>query len=147
MLAHRAAIVEAWVAATLRTYPDAAARSLASGGDRFRNPAAWLLRDNLALLFDAAIIGQDDDAAARAAGEIVRLRAVQGFDADGVVAFVEPLKRIVRTIAGVSADDRVDRLAHLAATLHGREMTRIAAIAAREAERRARMAAGRVRHD
>ncbi len=145
MLAHRRAIVEAWFAATLRTYPEVAARSLASGVDRFRDPAAWLLRENLGILFDAAIAGEDDEAAARAAGEIMRLRVVQGFDADGAVAFVQPLKNILRTIAGVSADDKVDRLAQLAAASHRRELARIATIAAREAERRAWKPAGRSR--
>ncbi len=146
MRQHRRAIVEAWFAATLRTCPEALGGSLASGGDRFRNPAAWLLRENLAVLFDAAIAGKDDDAAARAAGEIVRLRAVQGFDADGAIAFVEPLKAIVRSIAGVDVNDRVDRLRELASTLHTREVARIAAIAAREAERQTSWPARRMRH-
>ena len=138
--AHRDAIVDAWFAATANTYPAAVARSLASGRDRFGNPAGHLLRENLAALFDATFLEEDDARAEVALAAVVELRAVQQFDAAAAVGFIEPLKEIVRATAGMEpladVDPRIERLAHRASHLYARCRARLAVISAREGTRR-----------
>jgi hypothetical protein len=94
----RAAIVNEWFAETLKTYPPQTAHLLATVCDPFRNPAGHALRENLAKLFDAAMLSDDWAHAAGVLAELVQLRAVQGFTPDEAVAFVAPLKSITRKV-------------------------------------------------
>ena len=59
LAARRTPIIDEWFARTLESYPPQAARLLAGVTDRFRNPAGHLLRDNLATIFDAALLWDD----------------------------------------------------------------------------------------
>jgi hypothetical protein len=157
----RAALVDEWFAETLKTYPAETSRFFGTEADRFRNPAGHALRENLAALFDAVMLSDDWDQAARALGELVQLRAVQDFTEAEAIGFIEPLKGILRqattglkpcsTAQGHVARDfspafpndllslldaRVDRLMLLAADLYEKCRARMAGIRVNEAKRR-----------
>jgi hypothetical protein len=136
--ARRPALVDQWVEQTLATYPAATARLMAAEVDPFRNPAGHALRENLAVLFDAAILSDDWDAAKRALGEIVRLRAVQDFSADQAVGFIAMLKPIVEQAFRpvIDIDARIDQLTKLALGMHEECRGRIEEIRANELRRR-----------
>ena len=140
----RSALVGQWVDRTLATYPPATARLMAAEADPFRNPAGHTLRENLGVLFDAAILSDDRDAATRALGEIMRLRAVQDFTAAQAIGFIAMLKPIVRATvrrtllpAEESAVNvRIDRLTETALGIYADCCRRMQKIRANELERR-----------
>jgi hypothetical protein len=133
----RSAIVEQWLDEIAKTYAGAGAPFLGET-DEFRNPVAHVLRENAAILVNAAVLGDDWTRASRALGEIVRVRAVQGFRANEAGAFIEPLKTISREAPGRAPglEARLDRLMKLAVDLHAACRRQIDEIAAREAKRR-----------
>lgn len=138
LAARRPALVDQWVERTLATYPPEATRLMAAEADPFRNPAGHALRKNLAVLFDAAILSDDWDAAKRALGEIVRLRAVQDFSADQAVGFIPMLRPIVEQACGPVIDigARIDRLTKLALGMYEECRSRMEEIRANELRRR-----------
>src|SRR5512146_21898 len=125
LAARRTSIIDEWFARTLESYPPQAARLLAGVTDRFRNPAGHLLRDNLATIFDAALLWDDWPLATRALYDLMQLRAVQDFGPDEAVAFIPLLKAIISHAAGEkpgarfssltldAVNDRIDRLTQL----------------------------------
>ncbi len=137
----RREIADRWLSAIAKTYPSEASPFLREP-DRFRNPVAHVLRENVVALVDALVLGEDWDRATEAMTAIAQVRTVQGFSADEARAFVDPLKMIVRELLPRQADvlarldARFDRLTTMAADLHRVCRGRIDAIAAREAQRR-----------
>lgn len=133
----QSAIVEQWLDEIGKTYPAAEAPFLREA-DCFRSPVAHAFRENAAIVVDAVVFGDDWKRATQALGEIVRVRAVQGFRPEEAGAFIEPLKTIARTALqdAPDADRRIDRLVKLAVDLHVACRRRIDEIAAREAARR-----------
>lgn len=139
--ARRSAIIEKWLGETLKSYPAETARVFGAEADRFRNPAGHALRENLAALFDAVMLSDDWDHAARALGELVQLRAVQDFTAAQAVGFILPLKTILREAMLTDdlltrLDARVDRLMLLAPEMYATCRARMAEISSNEARRR-----------
>ncbi len=112
---------------------------MAAEPDPFRNPAGHTLRHNLGVLFDAVILSDDRGAAAAAVAEIVRLRAVQDFDADEAVAFLPIVKSIVDDDGAPDADldARIDRLTEVARGVYRECRGRIDTIRVNELRRRA----------
>ncbi len=96
LTARRDAIVQEWLARTLRSYPEHTGRFLVQERDPFRNPVGQTLRDALPALFDEIVGGMDSAALRRLLDPIVRIRAVQDFTAGQAVAFLFLLKPVVR---------------------------------------------------
>jgi hypothetical protein len=144
----RRAILEAWLAATLRTYPEQTTRFLSLEGDPFRNPVGHTLKESFGLLLDAILDGRVAAPATGALEAVIRLRAVQDFRPGQAVGFLFLVKSIlrehlVREIPGEPAGDalalldrRVDELALLAFDLFMQCRERLYEIRLREARRR-----------
>lgn len=140
--ARRDAAVGEWLAQTFRTYPAQTARLLEARKDRFQNPVGYALRVSLPALLDELTGGFDRARVRAALDEVVRIRAVQDFDAEEAIGFVFLLKPILREQLdppgglGEALERRVEELAALAAELYDDCRKRMIEIQRREAERR-----------
>ncbi len=138
-MSSRDAIVEEWFARTLESYPEAAARFVASEKDPFRNPVGHTLRTAMAALV-AEVQGEMDPAQVRGALDgILQIRAVQDFTPGEAVGFVFLLRPILLAhdpSHPATSESRIDHLALAAfdAYLHWRE--RIAEVRFHERRRR-----------
>lgn len=121
--AKKSAVVAEWLRRTLETYPQGTARFLAREEDPFRNPVGHALRETLPALVDELAGEPDDGRLDRLLGDVVRIRAVQGFTAAQTVAFVFLLREVTRDVLRrepgaeldrdglATLDARIDRLA------------------------------------
>ena len=148
LTAKKTAIVTAWLARTIQTYPEHASRFLSQEEDAFRNPLGHTLREALPDLFDWLVKGSDVSALSRLLDPILRIRAVQNFSAGQAVAFIFLLKRVLREalederrrdpsgegLAAVEA--RLDEMALLAFDLFMKCREQIYEIRAGEVKRR-----------
>jgi hypothetical protein len=143
----RDALVDQWLARTLQSYPEQASRFLGSDKDRFRNPVGHTLRKGLATLFDEVTGDMDEGGLRDALEAVVRLRAVQDFDASQALSFVFVLRELIdgvlgrcpeaeRAPAAARLNARIDRMALVAFDLFVRCRESIYEIKAREASRR-----------
>lgn len=98
LAARKSAIVRAWLARTLQSYPGNTSRFLAQEKDPFRNPVGHTLKEALPVLLDQLLWGMDTDRVTPALDSIVRIRAVQDFSAGQAVAFVFLLKPVIREV-------------------------------------------------
>lgn len=138
MRAH-AAIVEAWVQKTVEIYPEPVRASASQGGERFRNPVGFALRDSLAKLVQELAGKMNVERATAAMEQIVRLRAVQDLTPAEAVCFVFLLRQIVREL---NAEDqfpdlerRIDELALIAFNIYVQCREDLAMIRVNEAKR------------
>jgi hypothetical protein len=92
----RNAILEEWLARTLRTYPAEASRFLLQEKDPFRNPVGHAIQQGLPVLFDQLVGDMDAVRITPALDEIVRIRAVQDFSPSQALAFLFLLKSLLR---------------------------------------------------
>src|SRR3990172_2646762 len=92
LAARKDAIVRAWLARTLETYPERSARFLAKEPDPFRNPVGQALKEALPALFDELLGAMDAGRLAPLLDGIVRIRAVQDFSPSQPVPFLFLLK-------------------------------------------------------
>ncbi len=140
LAARKDAIVRAWLARTLETYPERTARFLAREPDPFRNPVGQALKEALPALFDELLGAMDGGRLAPLLDGIVRIRAVQDFTPSQAVAFVFLLKQAIREEGGgeglAAVDGRIDEVALLAFDLFMRCRDQMSAIKADEARRR-----------
>ena len=100
LAARKDAIVRAWLARTLETYPERTSRLLAKEPDPFRNPVGHALKEALPALFDELLGAMDAGRLAPLLDGIVRIRAVQDFSPSQAVAFVFLLKQVIREELG-----------------------------------------------
>jgi RsbRD-like negative regulator of sigma factor len=148
LAARKGAIIRAWLAHTLLTYPEHTTRFLAHEPDPFRNPVGHTLKGALSALFDALLGDMTAETIMPLLDEIVRIRAVQDFTAAQAVAFVFLLKKVLREeikdiIAGSPGannleflEDRIDEMALLAFDLFMRCRERIYEVRVNETRRR-----------
>jgi hypothetical protein len=148
LAARKNAIIQAWLARTLQTYPEHTGRFLSQERDPFCNPVGSTLKDALPVLFDAVLEGMDTAQVIPALDSIVRIRAVQDFTASQAVAFLFLLKKVVREAlegeiqrrpdgGGLAAvEGRIDEMALLAFDLFMKCRERIYEIKANEAKRK-----------
>ena len=101
LAARKDAIVRAWLARTLETYPERTARFLDKERDPFRNPVGQGLKEALPALFDELLGAMDPGRLAPLLDGIVRIRAVQDFSPSQAVAFVFLLKQVLREQMGL----------------------------------------------
>ncbi|MFI5340367.1 MAG: RsbRD N-terminal domain-containing protein [Candidatus Methylomirabilales bacterium] len=148
LAAKKTAMIEAWLARILQTYPEHTGRFLSRERDPFRNPVGSTLKDALPVLFDGVLEGMDTPQVTPALDSIVRIRAVQDFTAGQAVAFLFLLKQVVREAVqgevqkcpdgdGLAAvEGKIDEMALLAFDLFMRCREKIYEIKANEAKRR-----------
>ncbi|MFZ1060324.1 MAG: RsbRD N-terminal domain-containing protein [Candidatus Rokuibacteriota bacterium] len=148
LAARKDAIVRAWLARTLETYPERTARFLAKEQDPFGNPVGQALKEALPALFDELLGAMDAGRLAPLLDGIVRIRAVQDFTPSQAVAFVFTLKKVIRDeLRGGedkgeramdlgALDDRIDEVALLAFDLFMRCREQMFTIKADAARRR-----------
>ena len=131
----RAGILEAWYERTVNTYPAEVRPQLLGGSDQFRNPVVFTLRTALGVLIEEVGGGMNSERVHKALDEIVRLRAVQGFDTSAAIRFVYLLRDVAReqNVAIADLDRRVDELAQIAFDVFTRCREQIEAIRARDA--------------
>lgn len=96
LAAKKRALVEAWLARTLQSYPAHTSRFLSEEKDPFRNPVGCTLAEALPALFDQVVEGVDAARTSDILDPVVRIRAVQDFSAAQAVAFILALKQVVR---------------------------------------------------
>jgi hypothetical protein len=94
----QAEIVRRWQELTMRTYPEDAFRFLKKEKDRFANPVGYAIVTNLELIFGELCAEMDPEALRRGLDGIVRIRAVQDFNAGQALCFILLLKDAVREI-------------------------------------------------
>lgn len=148
LAARKNAIIQAWLARTLETYPEHTSRFLLQEKDPFRNPVGNTLKEAFPALVDQLIGAMDATAITPVLDGIVRIRAVQDFTAGQAVAFLFLLKKIVREALhdevlrrpagdGLAAvEERIDEMALLAFDLFMKCREKIYEIKANEAKRR-----------
>jgi len=148
LTARKGAIIRAWLAQTLHTYPDHSSRFMAHEPDPFRNPVGHTLKEALSVLFDELLGDMNPETIMPLLEGIVRIRAVQDFTAAQAVAFVFLLKKVLReeikdAVAGSpgasdleSLEDRIDEMALLAFDLFMRCRERIYEVRVNETKRR-----------
>jgi hypothetical protein len=146
--ANQSAIIEAWLARTLQTYPEHTSRFLLQEKDPFRNPVGHTLKEAFPALFDQLVGGMDSATITPVLDGIVRIRAVQDFTAGQAVGFLFLLKKVVREALrgeirgypdgdGLAAvEGRIDEMALLAFDLFMKCRERMYEIKANEAKRR-----------
>jgi hypothetical protein len=148
LAAKKGAILDAWLARTLQSYPEHTSRFLSRETDPFRNPVGRTLAEAFSALFDRLVEGADGATLSRVMDPILRIRAVQDFSAGQAVAFVFLLKTVVRealkheiqddpggdSLAVVEA--RIDEMALLAFDLFMQCREQLYRVKANEAKRR-----------
>ena len=148
LAAKKGAILDAWLARTLASYPEHTSRFLSREKDPFKNPVGRTLAEAFSALFDRFVEGADGALLSPLLDPIVRIRAVQDFSAGQAVAFVFLLKPVVREtlkperqhdpsgedLAAVEA--RIDEMALCAFDLFMQCREQLHQIKANEAKRR-----------
>ncbi len=94
---HNKTIVEEWISGTIATYPGETARTL-KNSDEFANPVGATLSDALSKLFHTLLESPDPASLAKAIEPIIRIRAIQTFNASEAIRFVFFLKKILREL-------------------------------------------------
>ncbi|MGD0263407.1 MAG: RsbRD N-terminal domain-containing protein [Candidatus Methylomirabilota bacterium] len=148
LAARKNAIIQAWLARTLQTYPEHTGRFLLQEKDPFRNPVGHTFTEAFPTLFDQLVGGMDTATITPVLDGIVRIRAVQDFTASQAVAFLFLLKKVVReALEGeiqrrpdggglVAVEGRIDEMALLAFDLFMKCREKIYEIKANEAKRK-----------
>src|SRR6202044_2096500 len=99
------AIAERWFDRTIASYPPETIPFLRGEQDRFRNPAGFALRDNLATLARQVFGAMDKSVIEPAIDTLVRLRAVQDFGSSEAVQFIFDLRAVVMEVSGSVSPD------------------------------------------
>ncbi|MHC4607094.1 MAG: RsbRD N-terminal domain-containing protein [Planctomycetota bacterium] len=122
----RGTILDLWRRLIRETYPPDTAAFLDREQDPFANPVGHFIRHGTGILFDELTGAMDRATIQDALDPVVRIRAVQNFDAAQAVAFAFFLKRAVRGALGAAVEReglagalldfeaRIDQLALLA---------------------------------
>jgi len=137
-LVHRKeAVVNEWLARTLRTYPSHTARFLHQEADPFRNPVGAALKQGLPALFDELAGAMDATRIQSALDRVVRIRAVQDFTPSQAVGFLFLLKDVLREqgLWAAELERRIDLMALAAFDLYMECREQIAEIKVGEARR------------
>lgn len=107
-------VAERWLERVIASYPAAVRSSLASKGDRFRNPAGYALEENLRIMARELMGAMDHHALEQAIDGVVRLRAVQDFTPSEALEFVAGARAAIADVCGAVAEDTEQRIGELA---------------------------------
>jgi hypothetical protein len=83
-----------WFTATINTYPKDSARVLGKDANRFDNPVGAITRESLEAILDLLPEKYTEALLEKALDPVIRIRAVQAFDASDAVSFIFALKKI-----------------------------------------------------
>ena len=114
----------------LDTYPADGAKAFKRNADRFTNPVAYTISNEIDVLYEELIHDMDGNKLHASIDNIVRIRAVQDFSPSQAIAFVFLLKKAIRE--EIEADiwknklskeymefeSRIDKLALLTFDIH-----------------------------
>lgn len=138
-------LVKKWIDGILQTYPESTTKFLSQEKDPFHNPIGHTLNESLSALFDGLVESKDTASLAPMVDDIVKMRAVQDFNAGQAVSFPFILKKIIRkeyaADLSLCLDDlsdletRIDELALLAFDLYMKCRERVFEIKVNEAKR------------
>lgn len=98
-------IVQRWLDEALSLYVQDASTVFAKQKNQFANPVGHSLREGTLAIFEALLEGQDAEKIGQLLVEIIKIRAVQQFDASAALDFIFRLKEIVRQEAEVDLSD------------------------------------------
>jgi hypothetical protein len=107
---NRQSLVKKWFQSTINTYPEQSARVLGKDANRFDNPIGAVTRESLDAVFDLITTEFDQDKMEKALDPVIRIRAVQAFDAAGAVSFIFTLKEIGEKMLSRELSQEFDRV-------------------------------------
>ena len=87
-------LLKSWFRATIDTYPPESARVLGKDANRFDNPVGAVTRESLEDVLNLITGKFNRDSLEKALDPVIRIRAVQAFEAADAVSFVFALKGI-----------------------------------------------------
>ncbi|MCP3944830.1 MAG: hypothetical protein GY710_25585 [Desulfobacteraceae bacterium] len=112
---NKSLFLKKWFQATIETYPKDSARILGKDANRFDNPVGAITRESLENILDLITDKYSEESLEKALDPIIRIRAVQAFNASEAVSFVFALKKIGQGILDDSHqrqfDPMVDQIA------------------------------------
>ncbi len=107
---NRDQILQNWFRATIETYPAQSATILGKDANRFDNPIGAVTRESLGDVLTLITEQFDREGLERALDPVIRIRAVQSFDAADAVSFVFALKKIGNEFIDPGMASRFDGL-------------------------------------
>ncbi len=137
LLNRRSSIIKKWRDVVIGTYPSDAQRFLRKEKNQFANPVGNLIGEEIEILYDQLVKGDDTDRISSCLDNIIRIRAVQDFKPSHAVAFVLKLKDVIRGelkgeawVNGISDDlrtleDRIDAAVLLAFDIYSQRRHKI----------------------
>ncbi len=99
-------IVQRWLDEALSLYARDASAAFAKQKNQFANPVGHSLRQGTLAIFEALLEGNGAEKIRQHLVEIVKIRAVQQFDASAALDFIFRLKEIVRHETGADMRDQ-----------------------------------------
>ena len=142
------AIVEAWFRDIIATYPKDSRKYIGRQNDQFGNPVGHTLGKDIEGIFNELLKGPDDEKVNAYLENIIKVRAIQDFDAAEAVGFVFLLKSSVRDVLKkelkdqktlaefIDFQEQVDRLALSAFKIYMATRERLYELRTREVTRR-----------
>ncbi|MCP4721504.1 MAG: hypothetical protein GY860_18765 [Desulfobacteraceae bacterium] len=91
---NKSPFLKEWFKATIDTYPKDSARILGKDSNRFDNPVGAVTRESLGDVLDLLADKYTEETLEKALDPVIRIRAVQAFDASDAVSFIFALKKI-----------------------------------------------------
>jgi hypothetical protein len=135
-----AQVAERWLARTIGSYPAPTRLPLFSEADPFRNPIGHALKENLRILAREVLGEMERRAVEPAIDQLMRLRAVQDFNASDALQFISDLKDAIAEVLGTvpaQLEDRIEELAWMAKENYSTCRDQIAALRVKERRFRA----------
>jgi len=103
-------ILKDWFRATIETYPQQSARILGKDANRFDNPVGAVTRESLEDILNLVTGEFNREKLEKALDPVIRIRAVQSFDAADAVGFVFALKKIGNDFIDPAKSKEFDQL-------------------------------------
>ena len=99
---NRDQILQNWFRATIDTYPPQSARVLGKDANRFDNPVGAVTRESLEDVLNLIVEGFTRETLEKALDPVIRIRAVQAFDAaDAVRSSIPTGFELLRNVYGI----------------------------------------------
>jgi hypothetical protein len=92
----RSRLIDQWRNLIIGSYPPDAQRFLKREKNRFANPVGQTIAEDVEIIFDAIIQGDEMNKIRSNLDNIIRIRAVQDFTPSQAVGFVLSLKKVIR---------------------------------------------------
>jgi len=117
----KASILEKWFDVIVDSYPPDTANFLKNQTNRFTNPTGSTIFKGIEDILDELINGRSGEKASQFLDDVVRIRAVQDFTPAQALAFIFPLKKIIREelAAEIAADNLSGEILSLESEIDG----------------------------